>query len=70
MRTAVMSEERQKQVNEKRASALLGMSAAEIRRISRLSGIGRVERSEREETLYFTYEELRQLCLLAIPTSE
>ncbi len=59
----------QNQVDEQRAAVLLGMPPAEIRRISRLSGLGRMEKSERSETLYFTYEELRKLCILAIPTS-
>jgi hypothetical protein len=61
---------RPNQVDESRAAVLLGMPSEEIRRISRLSGIGRVEKSERDERLYFTYEELRKLCLLAIPAGE
>jgi hypothetical protein len=61
---------RQNQVDESRAAVLLGMPSEEIRRISRLSGIGRVEKNDRDERLYFTYEELRKLCLLAIPAGE
>jgi hypothetical protein len=65
-----MNISRPNQVDESRAAVLLGMPSEEIRRISRLSGIGRVEKDERNERLYFTYEELRKLCLLAIPASE
>jgi hypothetical protein len=58
------------QVDESRAAMLLGMPPQEIRRLSRLSGLGRVEKHEEAETLYFTYEELRKICMLAIPASE
>jgi hypothetical protein len=61
---------REHRVDESRAAVLLGMPSEEIRRISRLSGIGRVEKNDRDERLYFTYEELRKLCLLAIPAGE
>jgi hypothetical protein len=57
-------------VDENRAAVLLGMPSEEIRRLSRLSGLGQVEKSERKEKLTFTYEELRKICLLAMPATE
>jgi hypothetical protein len=48
-----------------RASFLIGMPEAELRRISKESGLGRVEHAGNEEETYFTYEELRQICVLA-----
>jgi hypothetical protein len=60
----------QDQVGEQRAAALLGLAATEIRRFSRLSGLGHLETSERGEQVVFTYEELRRLCLLAAQSSK
>jgi hypothetical protein len=54
-----------KYVTQARASFLLGMPEAEFRRISKQSGLGRVERAGNEEETYFTYEELRRICTLA-----
>jgi len=48
-------------VTEARASHLLGIPEAELRRISEESGLGRVERAGDEEKTYFTYEELPQV---------
>jgi len=59
----------QEQVTEHRAAALLGLSMTEIRRFSRLSGLGHLEPGDRGE-LVFTYEELRRLCLLAAQSSK
>lgn len=47
-----------------RACYLLGIPEAELRRISRESGLGHLERASNEEETYFTYEELRQICAL------
>jgi len=47
------------------ASHLLGIPEAELRRISAESGLGRVERYGDEVKTYFTYEELRQVWVLA-----
>ena len=41
---------------------------AELRRLSRLSGLGQLEKDERSEQMVYTYEELRRLCLLAAPS--
>jgi hypothetical protein len=54
-----------KYVTQARASFLLGIPEAELRRISKQSGLGRVERAGNEEETYFTYEELQRICVLA-----
>ena len=54
-----------KYVTRARASFLLGLPKAELTRISKESGLGRVERAEGEEETYFTYEELQRICILA-----
>ena len=52
-------------VTQARASFLLGIPEAEFSRISKESGFGRVERAGNEEKTYFTYDELRRICMLA-----
>ncbi len=52
-------------VTQARASILLGIPEHELRRISRESGLGHVECAGDEQEIYFTYEELRQICQLA-----
>jgi len=54
-----------KYVTQSRAAYLLGLSVAEISRISEETGIGHLERAGREEERFFTYEELQQICVLA-----
>jgi hypothetical protein len=54
-----------KYVTQARASFLLGLSEANLSRISKESGLGRVERAGKEEETYFTYEELQRICMLA-----
>jgi hypothetical protein len=51
-------------VTQARASQMLGIPEADLHRISRESGLGHVERAGNEEETYFTYEELRRICLL------
>ncbi len=65
-----MSMNIQEQVGEHRAAALLGLAMTEIRRFSRLSGLGHLEKGDRGEQVVFTYEELRRLCLLAAQSSK
>jgi hypothetical protein len=55
-------------IDERRAAILLGLSTGELRRLSRLSGLGQLEKNDRSEQMMFTYEELRRLCLLAAPS--
>jgi hypothetical protein len=61
----VMKNQVPKYVTQARASFLLGLTLAELTRISRESGLGRVERAGSEEETYFTYEELERICILA-----
>jgi hypothetical protein len=60
-----MNNEIPKYVTQARASFLLGIPEPEISRISRQSGLGHVERADNEEETYFTYDELRRICVLA-----
>lgn len=65
-----MSVNTQEQVGEQRAAVLLGLSMTEIRRISRLAGLGRLENDDRGEQVVFTYAELQRLCLFAAQSSK
>lgn len=60
----------QDRVEERKAAVLLGLPATELRRFSRLSGIGHLEESDHGQEMIFTYEELRRLCLLAAQSSK
>ena len=60
----------QEQVGEHHAAVLLGLPMTEIRRFSRLSGLGHLEKGDRGEQVVFTYDELRRLCLLAAQSSK
>lgn len=55
----------QRYVTRSRISMLLGIPEGELNRISQESGFGRVERAEGEEEVYFSYEELPWICMLA-----
>jgi hypothetical protein len=57
-----------KYVTQGRASLLLGIPVNELMRISQESGLGHVERADGEQVIFFTYEELRRICLLATHT--
>ena len=48
-----------------RASLVLGIPEAELSRISKESGLGRVERAGNEEKTYFTCEEMERIWILA-----
>jgi hypothetical protein len=60
-----MDDQIPKYVTQARASYLLGLPVDQLSRISHESGIGHVERAGNQEELYFTYEELQQICVLA-----
>jgi hypothetical protein len=62
--TAIVPEEVPRFVTQARASYLLGIPEAELLRISKESGLGHLERAGNEEQRYFTYQELRRVCLL------
>jgi hypothetical protein len=55
-----------KYVTRRRAAVLLGLSEQELSRISSESGVGHREIAGEHEETYFTYEELRQICMLAV----
>jgi hypothetical protein len=55
-----------KYVTQGRAAVLLGIPEAEICRISSESGLGHLERAGEQEEIFFTYEELRKICLLCM----
>jgi hypothetical protein len=65
-----MSLSLQEQVGEHRAAILLGLPTTEIRRFSRISGLGHLEQGDCGEQVVFTYDELRSLCLLAAQSSK
>ena len=65
-----MSMNMQEQVGESRAAILLGLPTNEIRRFSRIAGVGHLESSDRGEQVVFTYDELRRLCLVAAQSSK
>ena len=52
-------------VTQERAAALLGIPVKELSRISEESGLGHKERAGNQEEIFFTYEELRQICQMA-----
>ncbi len=55
-----------KYVTRGRAAVLLGIPETELRRISSESGLGHMERAGDQEEIFFTYEELRKICLLCM----
>ena len=61
-----MKTEEFKYLTRRRAAMLLGLSEQELSRLSSESGFGHREISGQEEETYFTYEELRQICMLAV----
>jgi hypothetical protein len=61
----VMNNQDPKYVTRARASLMLGIPEAELSRISKESGLGHVERAGGQVDTYFTYEELRRICMVA-----
>ena len=55
-----------KYVTQGRAAMLLGLSEDELHRISSESGLGHTERAGDQEETFFTYEELRKICLISV----
>ena len=53
------------QFGERRAAVLLGLTTMELRQLSRVSGLGHLEKSGSGEQMVYTYDELRSLGLLA-----
>ncbi|GAC1616608.1 MAG: hypothetical protein NVS9B13_02210 [Candidatus Acidiferrum sp.] len=59
-----------KYVTQARAAFLLGIPAEELNKISMECGLGHKEQSGKEVELFFTYEELRKICMLAVHHAE
>jgi hypothetical protein len=55
-------------VTMRRAAVLLGISVEELLRISHESGFGHTEVAGEQAETFFTYEELRQICVLSVQT--
>ena len=55
-----------KYVTQGRAAMLLGIPENELSRISNESGLGHTERAGDQEETFFTYEELRKICLMSV----
>jgi hypothetical protein len=66
VREIAMKTQDLKYVTRRRAAVLLGLSEMELSRISSESGFGHKEVAGEQEEVYFTYEELRQICMLAV----
>ena len=60
----------QELVGEHRAAVLLGLPTNELRRFSRLAGLGRLETGDCGEQMVFTFDELQRLCLFAAQSSK
>ena len=54
-----------KYVTQGRAALLLGIPEDELSRISTESGLGHTENAGEETETFFTYDELRQICLIS-----
>jgi hypothetical protein len=52
-------------VTQGRAALLLGIPEDELSRISNESGLGHTESAGEDKETFFTYDELRQICLLS-----
>jgi hypothetical protein len=55
-----------KYVTQSRAAMLLGIPENELSRLSSESGLGHKERAGGREEIFFTYEELRKICLMTV----
>jgi hypothetical protein len=55
-----------KYVTRGRAALLLGISEDELARLSYESGLGHTECAGDQEETFFTYEELRKICMLTV----
>ncbi len=62
-----MNSKDQKQIQESRAAVLLGISEEELRRLSEVAGVGQLKKTGQFEQKVYSYQELRQICLLAVP---
>ena len=56
---------RPNRITEERAATLLGLDAADLRRLSRETGMGEAVPEDGADRLIFTYAELYRLCRIA-----
>ena len=61
-----MNSQVQKYVTQGRAALLLGISEDELTRLSSESGLGHRECAGDQQETFFTYEELRKICMLTV----
>jgi hypothetical protein len=62
-------EVRSEMVDERRAAYLLGLPQEQLREISEMSGLGRMEGTASALRMVFTYEELHKLCQIIVGPS-
>ncbi|MHB8499406.1 MAG: hypothetical protein ACYDCG_05470 [Candidatus Acidiferrales bacterium] len=55
-----------KYVTQGRAALLLGIPEDELSQLSRETGLGHKECAGDQEEIFFTYEELRKICVLTV----
>ena len=55
-----------KYVTQSRAAMLLGIPENELSRISSEAGLGHTEQAGGQQETFFTYEELRKICLMTL----
>jgi hypothetical protein len=60
-----MNEQVRRYFTQARAAFVLGIPEVELSRISKESGLGRIERAGDEEKTYFTCEEMQRIWMLA-----
>ncbi len=65
-----MDPNEQDRIDERQAAILLGLPVEELRWLSRVSRLGRPEKSDRGEAVVFTYEDLRRICSLAASSDD
>ena len=65
----INEEVRRELVDEGRAAYLLGLPQEQLREISEMSGLGRMEGTESALRMVFTYEELHKLCQIIVGPS-
>ncbi|MGA2813162.1 MAG: hypothetical protein ABSG16_17300 [Candidatus Acidiferrum sp.] len=60
-----MKAQEYKYVTHRRAALLLGLTENELFELSSESGLGLRETADGVDEIFFTYEDLRQICVLA-----
>ena len=60
-----MKAQEYKYVTHRRAALLLGLTENELVELSSESGLGLRETADGVDEIFFTYEDLRQICVLA-----